>query len=525
MEIDIDNIANRVLVPAYFPQVEPYVWLYNSQPDPNLGGRAPMLWQGHILGGGSAVNGMLYCRGASSVFDEWAQISGNDGLAWDSLLQDFKATTHYTYQPADFSQVVNDTVYGDGPLEVSRSSGLTGFDIPFANAFKSALGIQQVDLTDGTGIGLDMGLETIRVSNRTRSYALNTYGYKMANRPNVQIIHGAWVQQIGFSNKIARNVTYSDIVSNDTNTIHAKEIIVSAGAINSPKLLMLSGVGPKDQLSALNIPIVADVPRIGSNLYDHHYSVIEVEVTDDVQTVWQYIQNATGAALAREEYATNASGPLGWDNGDLYVAVRLPDSVFGATDNAYYPSIPPDRPQVLYEYGTAPFLQPAPNASIVAAWATLVQPEATGHISLNSSDYHDPPLIYSNYYGSAGDKAAIMYAYKQLRSILKSDDMKSVVVREIFPGPNVTTDAEIWQAIQQTAMSFHHVVGTVALGTVLDRDWRIKGLKGIRVVDSSAIPTLPTCHPQADVYAIAHRAARDIARADGVDLGSRSSEP
>ena len=459
---------------------------------------------------------MLYCRGASSVFDEWAQISGNQGLAWKSLLQDFKATSHYTFQPADYSELVDTSNYGDGPLEVSRSSGLTGFENPFVNALESTLNLKEVDMTDGTGIGVDRGLNTIRVSNRTRSYALNTFGYQMANRPNVQIIHNAWVQKVGFSNKVAQSVTYTNTLNNQTYTINATEIIVSAGAVKSPQLLLLSGVGPKAQLSALNIPVVADIPDVGSNLYDHHYSVIEVEVTKNVETVWQWSQNATEEALAQAEYAENASGPLGWSNGNVYAGARVPDSVFAASKNSYYPSLPKDRPQVFYEYATAAFLQPAPNVSIVSAWATLVQPEASGTISLASSDYRDAPLINSNYFGSAGDKAAIIYAYKQLRSILQSDEMKSVIVRERFPGPNVTSDAQIWQAIQQGAESFHHPLGTVALGKVLDHNWRIKGLQGIRVVDSSAIPTMPTCHPQSDVYAVAHRAALDIVKADGI---------
>ena len=227
---------------------------------------------------------MLYCRGALSVFDEWAKISGSLGLAWNSLLNDFKATSHYTFQPADCSQVVNTNNYGNGPLEVSRSSGLTGFDLPFASALESTLGLQQKDFTDGTGIGYYLGLGSIRVSNRTRSYALNTFGYGMANRPNVQLIHNAWVQQIGFLGGTTQNVTYIDTPGEDTHTITAKEIIVSGGAINSPQLLMLSGVGPKAQLSARNIPVVADIPGIGSNLYDHHYSSIEVAVTYNIET-------------------------------------------------------------------------------------------------------------------------------------------------------------------------------------------------------------------------------------------------
>jgi choline dehydrogenase len=495
------------------------VWQYNSEPDPNLGGVAPNLWQGRVFGGGSAVNAMVYCRGSSSVFDEWAEISGNTGLAWNSLLDDFKATSHYTYQPANYTQVVNTSVYGTGPLEVSRSSFLTGFDIPFANAMQSELGLQQVDMTDGTGIGVELGLDTIRVSNRTRSYALNTFGWLMGNRPNVNLISNAWVQRIGFSKSTARNVTYINTVTNKTSTISADEVIVSAGAINTPKLLMLSGVGPKDALSALHIPVVANIPAIGSNLYDHHYSAIEFQVTDNITTVWQWSENVTEAAIAEQQYASDASGPLGINNGATYGAFRLPDSVFEGLNDTFYTSIPSDRPHVLFEFGTTrfPFIN-TPNISIVATWATLVQPEATGYLTINSTNYQDPPVIHSNFYGSPNDKAAIMFAYKKLRSLLQSSFTKPYIVQEIFPGEDVTTDAEIWAAIQQSAESFHHPVGTVALGTVLDSNWRIKGLKNIRVVDSSAIPTPPTCHPQADVYAIAHRAARDIARVDGIAI-------
>lgn len=499
-------------MPALF--AEEYVSNYSSQPDPNLGGRSPNLWQGRAFGGGSAVNAMAYCRGASSKFDQWAELSGNDGLAWDSLLDDFRATAHYKFQPANYTEIVNTSGYGDGPLEVSRQSGQTGFDIPFANALQSELDLQQVDMTDGTGIGVELGLETIRVANRTRSYALNAFGYQMADRPNVQLIHDAMVQRINFLHKTARGVTYINTLNNQTHTVNAKEVIVSAGAINSPRLLMLSGVGPKATLSRLSIPVVLDVPNIGSNLYDHHYSTIEVQVISDIITTWQWGKNATEEALATAEYAANSSGPLGWDDGATYGCARLPNSIFEEGNDSYYPSIPQDRPQVMYQFQAAPMIQPPPNVSIVSTWSTLLQPEATGYLTINTSDYRDPPVIYSNYFGSPSDKMAIMYAYKKLRSILQSDYVKPLIVQEIFPGANVTTDAEIWQAIQHSAGSFHHPVGTVALGTVLDRNWRIKGLKGIRVVDSSTLPTPPTCHPQGSVYAIAHRAARDIAQAD-----------
>ena len=143
-------------------------------------------------------------------------------------------------------------------------------------------------MVSGHGIGVSLGLETIRVSNHTRDYAVNAYGYQMVGRPNFRVIHDAWVQRIGFTGNTATNVTYTDTQTNEAHVIEAQEIIVAAGAINSPQLLMLSGVGPEETLSALDIPVVANIPEIGSNLYDHHYAVMEYQTVEGVETAEQF---------------------------------------------------------------------------------------------------------------------------------------------------------------------------------------------------------------------------------------------
>ncbi|KAI8944912.1 choline dehydrogenase [Xylaria longipes] len=523
---DYEN-DESVNTPAWSPNNPDKAWFYYSDPDHNLDGRSPNIAQGKGLGGGTAINALGYCRGSSSVFDEWAEISGNAGLAWDSLLEDFKATAHYTYQPADYEQFVNETVFGNGPLEVTRSSFLTGLEIPFTNALKSILGLPEVSTVDGTGIGVDLSLGTIRSSNRTRSYARNTFGWLMGGRPNVRVLTSSWVQRIAFDGAIATGVTYVDTLTNATVTLEAAEVILAGGAINTPKLLMQSGVGPSNVLRGLDIPIVADVPQVGQNLWDHHYSYIEFEVTPDIYTWWQITTSVTETALAPLQYARQkGSGPLGSNNGEAYAALRLPDEAFsspGKIDSTHYTALPADRPHVLYEFSTVPFHQPAPNVSIAAAWVALVQPEASGYLTINSSSYLDAPVVRSNYYGSAADRAAVTYGYKQLRGILKSDFLRPYYVSEVWPGSNVTTDEQVWATVQQSASSFHHPMGTVALGSVVDAHWRIKGLGSIRVVDSSTLPYMTTCHPQASVYAVAHRAARDIVRDDkiGVCLSRR----
>ncbi|KAL5356052.1 hypothetical protein BJX96DRAFT_171244 [Aspergillus floccosus] len=519
LEAGTDAINDtRVNTPAMYPLITEHYWNYTAEPDPNLNGNVIGLAQGRVFGGGTAVNGMAYCRGASSVFDEWAEIYGNDGLAWASFLDDFKATAHYRYQPADYCQITNRTAYGKGPLEVSQMSGLTGFDVPFATAVQDALGLDEVDLTDGTGIGLDYGLSSIEAHDRVRSYARTTFGELIERRTNVDMIPGAWVHHIGFEGNKAVNVTYLHTGSNEMRTVRGKEVIVSGGAINTPKLLMLSGVGPKERLSELGIAVVADIPAIGRKMYDHPFAILELEVTPNIKTFWQWLMNDTANAIATAQYERNRSGPLGWNNGYVYAAHRLPDSVWedARVDGSHYTSLPADRPHVLIEYSTVPFMGAAAEFSAVTAWTSLVQPEAAGSVTLRSADYRDNPVIHTNYYGSDADKVAIQYSWKQLREILKDDRVQPYVIREFFPGPEVTSDEQIWAAIQSQSFSFRHPVGTVPLGEALEKNWRIKGLKGIRVVDSSAFPFPSTCHPQATVYALAHRAARDIRAADRV---------
>ena len=136
--------------------------------------------------------------------------------------------------------------------------------------------------------------------------------------------------------------------------------------------------------------------------YDHHCAFMEFEVTSEVQTLWQYSENATFAAIAEEEYQKNGSGPLGVSNGAAFALYRAPDSVFEAVNDTFHPSLPADRGYLLMQYSTSTFQSTAPNVSIVSPFVGLTQPQASGHMLLASADYRDAPLIYSNYFGSAG---------------------------------------------------------------------------------------------------------------------------
>ncbi|KAI1410234.1 choline dehydrogenase [Hypoxylon sp. FL1857] len=521
LEAGPDSSTNPlVTTPADFVDVSEWLWNYTSQPDPNLDGLTPDLVQGRCLGGGTGVNAMYYCRGSASVFDEWAEISGNQGLGWESMLESFKATTHWRDAPfAHYDQPLNTSAFGDGPLEITRQRQLLTLDEPFANTMASTFGLSQIDFVSGQGIGVTQSIESIRASNETRSYSYNTFGYLANDRPNFELHQDAWVSKIGFTGTTADSVTYNDTTTGTMHTIEASEVIVTAGTINSPQLLMLSGVGPRQHLEELGIDVVIDIPQVGQNLFDHHYAVVQYEATADVDSDWQLTENATRAAIEEQLYASNGDGLLGTIVGDVMGAYRLPDAVFNGTGD-YYQNLPSDRPHIAYYQFAGPFLSNSPNVSIVSGFSAVVQPEASGNVTLASANYLDSPLIFSNYYGSAGDRAAILSGYRGLRELFQSAELSAYTTRELFPGPEVNSnnDTALWAAIQQGSRTWHHPVGTTAIGTVLDANWRVKGLQGLRVVGASSAPTIPTCPIEGAVYAMSHRAALDIAAADGLNI-------
>lgn len=234
---DTANVE-AVNVPGFAPSLlnTQYTWNYTAQPDPNLDGNAPDLAQGRGFGGGSAVNYLGACRGAPSVYDQWANISGDDGLRWENFLNDYKSTVHFTEVALDYDPHVNASVYGDGPLELTSPDDNIGFVLGFINSLISVLKLPWVDLNDGTGLGVATGTETIRSSNRTRDFAPQAFGWQLAGRPNAQQLYNAEVTKIGFKGTRAVSVTYVNPIDNFTNTLSPKEIIVAAGAINSPKV-------------------------------------------------------------------------------------------------------------------------------------------------------------------------------------------------------------------------------------------------------------------------------------------------
>lgn len=321
-------------------------------------------------------------------------------------------------------------------------------------------------------------------------------------------MHDRRVVKVNFEGTRTIGIDYVNLTDNTTYTIKSKETIISAGAVNSPRLLLLSGVGPRSHLEELGIPVVVDSPEVGWNFFDHHYVVMMFNATPDIISD-QQLENPTLLAPFLAEYRENATGPLSTPGGASFFTERLSDELldnFGV--NVTFPKgLPKDRPHLLYQYGSAAILPTPENTNTISVFSALVQPEASGSVRLQSSDWRDDPLLDTSYFGSESDMAIALYGYKHLLSMMRSDTMRSVIVNEIYPGSNVTSDADIKAALMKAARSFRHPAGTCSLGKVLDRSFKVKGTQNLRVVDSSAIPRLPTCHLQAPVYALAEFAA------------------
>lgn len=491
-----------------------YSWNYTSQPDPRRGGIAPLFPQGRGLGGGTSINFMAYSRGAASVYDQWAKESGNDRLSFGKLLQMFQLSTNLTMPSlTDYPTAANPAVYGNGPLQVSYEMNATETEPFWGDAMAASISptVPLIDPADGRSIGrVNGGPHTINLQTGRRSSAQNSYGSALLARKNVRVITGAEATKIHVWYGKAALVEYISGDGSNLTVWARREVIVSAGAIGSPKLLMLSGIGPRKHLEDLRIPVVKDIPDVGDHLHDHHNAVVMVQIPDNITTSYRLQSNATLLAVAEEQFQANGTGPLSRTLTSSYVTERPSDAFLDTINAPFHKALPKDRPILSYHYTTSAMAPNPQNANVISGYVSLMQPEAHGSVRLASNDYRDAPLIFSNYWGSDADLALQLYGYKKLRGAMTSRIMAPIVKGELFPGPEIQTDDELTRAMLSSAWSFHHPSGTCALGKVVDSKFRIPGIRGLRIVDSSVLPSQPTCHTSAPVYAVAELAAQMI---------------
>ncbi|MEQ9464061.1 MAG: choline dehydrogenase [Haliea sp.] len=468
-----------------------WAWPYVSQPQCHLENRSLYTPRGKVLGGSSSINGMVYDRGVPSDYDGWAA-GGNPGWSWPEVLPYFLRAE--TYHPD------NSALHGhDGPVQVTR----TGLRHPFARAFVAAgleAGHPCNEDTNGTARE-GFGPADITVGNGIRSSASRAYLAPARNRRNLTVLTGALVQRVLIEQRRAVGVELRRGGQCLSYTA-TREVILSAGAIASPQLLMLSGIGPAGHLRDHGIDPVLDLPGVGQNLQDHLAATVKFTSPAKI-SLFKYL-NPLHGALALARYTLLRSGPLA-DPGMEAVAYLKSDADLAEPDLKFLLLL------ALYRnHGRELIPQHGFGVHI-----NVVKPESTGELRLASADPAAAPLINQNYLASDRDRRVLRRGIRLAREVFRQPAFDRWRGEELDPGVQVQSDEEIDRYIRQQADADYHACGTCRMGNderaVVDAELRLRGINGLRVVDASVMPRLVSGNTNMPVIMVAEKASDLIA--------------
>ena len=470
----------------------PIDWDDHTEPQPHLGGRCIRWPHGKVLGGSSAINVMMYMRGHRQDYDRWAEL-GNPGWSWDDVLFYFRRAENQERGASEHHGV-------GGPLHVGDPKHMN----PLSEAFLRAgaeIGLpRSSDFNGGEPSGVGVAQATIRRGRRCS--AATAYLEPARRRRNLEVRTGAQALRLVEEGGRVSAVEYRSDVGPGIASA-ALEVIVSAGSINTPALLMRSGIGPGAHLRDLGIPVIRDLRGVGENLHDHPlmpvvYSCTRPVTLESARTaanVFRYLVFRRGA-LASNGAETAAFVSSDGDGGPPDLEVIL------------FPAQPPD-------WYTG--LQEPIRGSCFSILASLIRPRSRGFVRLRSPDPSVPPRIQPNYLGDARDLAVAVAAVKICRRLARAKAFDPFRGREHVPGEEFGSDAEIAGAVRRHLTTSFHPVGTCAMGngpmSVVDARLRVRGLVGLRVVDGSIIPEIVSGNTNAPIIMIAEKAS-DLIRED-----------
>ncbi len=484
-----------IKIPAGVPRIvaDPQItWGYHSEPEPGLNGRRLHWPRGKTLGGSSSINGHVYMRGTPDDYNGWRD-SGNPGWGWDDVLPHFKATEcHFAGESA---------LHGSqGELNVSALQE----PHPASQAFVAAAvnaGIEPNDDFNGVKQA-GVGYVQLMIHRGIRSSAARSFLKPIRNRKNLTVEVNALVERIVLTGKRATGVRYEQ--NGQSIEVTAGEVILSAGAINSPQILMLSGIGPADELSKHGIAVVHPLPGVGQNLHDHVYVHAMAKVKPEfsvnhkicsnlrmIPDVLRYLVSRKGLLnSAAAQVALFAKSGVNSDKVDLQMQMR-PFSMLGAGG-----------------------MFQADNFPAITASCGLLHVHSAGAVTLKSADFHQAPSMFASYLTDPRDTAPLVFGLRLIRRIFSQPPFSDICTGEALPGPDKSTDEELTAYCREQAQTMYHPVGTCRMGSdalgVVDHRLRVHGIEGLRVVDASIMPKVPSGNTSAPVIMVADKAARMI---------------
>jgi choline dehydrogenase-like flavoprotein len=466
-------------------------WCFETEPDAGAAGRKVFWPRGKVLGGSSSINGMVYIRGQAEDFDHWRQL-GNTGWSFDDVLPYFKRAEHQVRGNDDFHGT-------GGPLCVSDVERH-----PIAEAFiesAMALGFQRND--DFNGASQD-GVGYHQTTTRKGRRCSTAVGYlnPVRQRGNLQIATHAQSEKIIVEGRRAVGVQYRQ--GGIVKTARARrEIILSAGAIGSPHLLLLSGIGPAAQLAQHGIAVVQDLPGVGQNLQDHYSAPIKLKAKLPV-TVNDVMLSNIKKLKVGIQYYTMRTGPLAMISSPAALFARTRPELATSDVQCSISPFSADRPQDgLHKFSGFTMI------------AYQLRPESRGQIRLKSVNPADPPAMIPNYLSDPVDQQTIVDGLKLCRRILAHSTMQQYIAEEFQPGVTVQTDIQLLDYARQRGGTVYHPTSTCKMGVdamaVVDPELKVIGIEGLRVADASVMPTVISGNTNAAAIMIGEKLA-DIVR-------------
>ncbi|MDC1193513.1 GMC family oxidoreductase N-terminal domain-containing protein [Planktomarina temperata] len=483
-------------------------WMYHTEPDAGLNNRVQRYPRGRVLGGCSSINGMIYMRGQARDYDAWAKITGDDSWSWQNALADFKAhENHYRLDQGADPITGNNSRFSDvhgtgGEWRVEKQR--LSWDVldSFADAAEQA-GIEKIDDFNG-GDNAGVGYFDVNQRSGWRWSSSKAFLRPARGRPNLTIWTEAQAQKLTWStadNGQPRCTGLSLSRAGQTVQVTAnREVILSAGAINSPQILQLSGIGPADLLRSHGIEVIRDAP-VGENLQDH-LQIRAVFKVNGTQTLNTLANSLFGRLKIGAEYLLNRSGPMSMSPSQLGAFTRSA----------------PARPHANLEYHVQPlsleaFGEDLHDFPAITVSVCNLNPTSRGQVQISSANFQDPPKIMPNYLSTAEDRQVAADSLRQARKIMAQPAMQVYAPEELKPGVQHQSDEELARLAGDIANTIFHPVGTVKMGqmddpsAVLDPHLRVKGVQGLRVVDASVMPTITSGNTNAPTLMIAEKAA------------------
>ncbi len=470
-------------------------WKYNTEPDPGTNNRSSYWPRGKVIGGSSSINAMVYIRGQRQDYDDWRDL-GNPGWGWNDVLPYFKKSE-------TFADGANEYRGGDGPLYVNNPSAQYH---PLCRKFIDAALHHGYDFnSDFNGKDQEgVGYYQITTRNGRRMSAARAYLRPALKRANCEIITGAHVTRLLFDGKTVTGVEFVD--NGRSRRINARrEVIVSAGAVNSPQILQLSGIGDPALLKKFAIEPLLELAGVGRNLQDHvdyciHYRSRVPTINNQLRPWW-------GKLLAGAQY-------LLFRNGLLSLSVNQAGGFLRGHPSRPRPNLQLYFAAITYntaKQGERPLMQPDPYPGFLNS-VGLTRPASRGHLQINSADPMQAVKIYPNYLSAPDDVMQMLEGARLLRKLARAPALAELIERETIPGPEFESDDELIDDIRNRCTTVFHACGTCMMGpdaknAVVDSHCRVHGIDKLRVVDASIFPTLISGNTNAPTMMVAEKAA------------------